>query len=125
MGKGLDSVDFTFEPEGRTGVGLVSGDTLTMRPDESSVNPVYHLLTESGEVVGIAPLSVVHKLEGKTYVMKVSRDCRTVDVTVVTVGKVVGETLDTGFSAWKGCMCMVLMIPFIIIAVASCSSLFD
>lgn len=123
MSNNLSSVDFSFEPENRTSVGLVSGDTLTMRRDEVDDKPVYHLLTESGEIIGSAPSSAVYKLAGKTYVMRVSKDCRTVDVTIVTAGKVVNTTLDVGWSAWKGCMCMVLMVPFIIIAFASCSAI--
>lgn len=124
MGKGLDSVDFSFEPENRTDIGLVSGEQLTMRRDEVDEKPVYHLLTEGGEIVGSAPNSAVFKLAGKTYVMKVAKDCRTVDVTIITVGKVAETTADVGWNAWKGCMSLVLMVPFIIIAFASCSSLF-
>lgn len=123
MSNNLSSVDFSFEPENRTGVGLVSGDTLTMRRDEVDDKPVYHLITDSGEIIGSAPSSAVYKLAGKTYVMRVSKDCRTVDVTIVTAGKVANTTLDVGWNAWKGCMCMVLMIPFIIIAFASCSAI--
>lgn len=121
MGTNLSSVDFCFQPENRTGVGLVSGDTLTMRRDEADDKPVYNLLTEGGEIIGSAPSSVIYRLAGKTYVMKVSNDCRTIDVTIVTAGKVAGTALDVGWNAWKGCMCMVLMVPFIIIAFASCS----
>lgn len=123
MGTNLNSVDFSFEPENRTGVGLVSGDTLTMRRDEVDDKPVYHLMTDSGEIIGSAPSSVIYKLAGKTYVMNVSNDCRTIDVTIVTAGKVAGTAADVGWNAWKGCMSMILMVPFIIIAFASCSAI--
>lgn len=123
MSNNLSSVDFSFEPENRTNIGLVSGEQLTMRRDEVNENPVYHLLTEGGEIVGSAPKSAVFKLAGKTYTMKVANDCKTVNVTIITAGKVAGTAADVGWNAWKGCMSMVLMIPFIIIAFASCSAL--
>lgn len=123
MSENLDKVDFKFEPENRTSIGLVSGEQLTMRRDEVDEKPVYNLLNEAGEVIGSAPSSVVFKLAGKTPIMKVSDDCRTVSVAIVTASKVAGTALDTGLSAWKGCMSLVLLAFLLFIMLGTCSSM--
>lgn len=125
MANDLSSVDFRFEPENRTSIGLVSGEQIQIHGDDVSGDAaVHHLINESGEIIGEASKSAMSKLSGKAYVLRVSDDCRTVDVTIVTAGKTVNTALDAGWNAWKGCMCMVLMIPFIFIIFVACSAIF-
>lgn len=121
MGNNLDKVDFSFEPEERTQVGMVSGQTLlpTKRDDGR-----FELSYDSGEKIGLMPSAVIDRLGNSKFIMAVNKDCRTVDVTIVTAGKVAGTVINTGLNAWAGCLCLILFIIVAGFMLATCASMF-
>lgn len=120
MSNSLSKVDFSFEPEERTQAGMVSGQTLspTKRDDGR-----FELSYDSGEKIGLIPNAVIDRLGNSKFIMTVNKDCRTVDVTIVTAGKVAGTAINTGINAWAGCLCLVLFVVLAVFMLATCSSM--
>lgn len=100
--------DFTFEPEDRTGIGLVGGSYLKF--GEVGEDGRAQLMDEGGSVIGYAPIVAMKKVEGHgTVSMVVNDDCRTVSVMIYTAGKVAGGAADSAWGCWKGCFMAVLL----------------
>lgn len=110
-------VDFTFEPEDRTNIGMVGGTFLKM--GDVSPDGRAQLLDENGYVVGYTPMIVMQKVEGHDAVsMQVNDDCRTVSVNIMTAGKAAQGAVDAGWGCWSGCFMSILLLIFIVFIIS-------